>query len=200
MKGEQAPGGIFQPRRAQVRCRWRKRASQGDLAAATYIPARGEIVSHDGLLTLVDRNRRERFGCYFGWEKEDMGMESKDNGTNCSRAINHANELEKKIVRDLEGEVIDWLCTSVDQEVHEVEDLLRCPSELGHPALDPDELNLQGGENESGRPCRRGQRQQINGRAQRPTVRTRTRIIIKGIAHLEEFLQSQISSHLNKKK
>jgi hypothetical protein len=56
MKDEQAPGGIFQPRRAQVRCRWRKRASQGDLAAATYIPARGGIVSHYGLLTLGGRD------------------------------------------------------------------------------------------------------------------------------------------------
>jgi hypothetical protein len=31
----------------------------------------------------------------------------------------------------------------VDKEVHEVEDLLCGPSELGHPSLDPDELNLQ---------------------------------------------------------
>jgi hypothetical protein len=92
-------------------------------------------------------------------------------------------------VRDLEGEVINWVCTSVDQEVHEVEDLLRCPSELGHPALDPDELNLQGGEKESGR------RRQINGRAQRPTVRIRTRIIIKGIAHLEESRFCSPQSH-----
>jgi hypothetical protein len=33
--------------------------------------------------------------------------------------------------------------TPVDKEVHEVEDLLRGPSELGHAALDPDELNLR---------------------------------------------------------
>lgn len=38
----------------------------------------------------------------------------------------------------------NWVFTSIDEEVHEVEDLLRGPSELGHPALDPDELNLQG--------------------------------------------------------
>jgi hypothetical protein len=51
-------------------------------------------------------------------------------------------------VRGLEGEVIDWVYTSVDQEVHEVKDLLCHSSELRHPTLDPDELNLQGEENE----------------------------------------------------
>lgn len=46
----------------------------------------------------------------------------------------------------------------IDKEVHEVEDFLRGPSELGHPALDPDELNqcdggdegVGGGEGEEG--------------------------------------------------
>jgi hypothetical protein len=36
------------------------------------------------------------------------------------------------------------LPTPIDKEVHEVEDLLHGPSELGHATLDPDELNLQG--------------------------------------------------------
>jgi hypothetical protein len=38
---------------------------------------------------------------------------------------------------------IDCIITPIDDEVHEVEHLLRGPSELGHPALDPNELNLR---------------------------------------------------------
>jgi len=33
-----APDGIFLPRRAQARCRWRKTTTRGDLATPTCIP------------------------------------------------------------------------------------------------------------------------------------------------------------------
>jgi hypothetical protein len=102
----------------------------------------------------LQERERERLVCYFGWEKEDMDMESKDSGTNCSREMNELGSSREGFGR----ETIDWVFTSVDEEVHEVEDLLRCPSELGHPALDPNELNLQGEERRgSGARCRRGQ-------------------------------------------
>jgi hypothetical protein len=42
-----APDGIFLPRRAQARCRWRKTTTQGDLATPTCIPveeAKGEYL------------------------------------------------------------------------------------------------------------------------------------------------------------
>jgi hypothetical protein len=42
-----APDGIFLPRRAQARCRWRKTTTRGDLATPTCIPveeAKGEYL------------------------------------------------------------------------------------------------------------------------------------------------------------
>jgi hypothetical protein len=42
----------------------------------------------------------------------------------------------------MEMESKDESTDSIDKEVHEVKDLLRGPSEFGHSALDPDQLNL----------------------------------------------------------
>ena len=50
---------------------------------------------------------------------------------------------EKRSKQSIVEEKQAEYCTPIDKEVHEVEDLLRGPSELGHPSLDPDELNLQ---------------------------------------------------------
>lgn len=59
------------------------------------------------------------------------------------RSISKREWINKNKKKKRKGDGIVGRCiTSIDKEVHEVKDLLRGPSEFGHSALDPDQLNL----------------------------------------------------------
>jgi hypothetical protein len=77
-----------------------------------------------------------------------MDMEAEDERANCragTKRVRLVRLVEEGIPMGNKGRQALCCCvpTPVDKEVHEVEDLLRGPSELGHAALDPDELNLR---------------------------------------------------------